>query len=327
MAAASERDPASLAELVAKGDRRSLARAITLVESTRREDRAAAATLLDALLARSGGAHRIGVSGPPGVGKSTFIEALGLLLCGQGRRVAVLAIDPSSRRGGGSILGDKTRMDELAKQPGAYIRPSPSGGALGGVTRRTRDTIVVCEAGGFDVVLVETVGVGQSETEVDEMVDTFVLLAAAGSGDELQGMKRGVTEFADIVLVTKADGDLLHAAERVAADYRHALHLLRPKHDAWSAEIKLVSAATGEGVAEAWDAIARHRAALIESGALDERRAAQTRAWLWSEVREQLLRRIEESGPRVGGMGDLEEAVIAGRVSAPSAAARALEHL
>lgn len=327
MAKARAHDPASMAELIANGDRRSLARGITLVESTRAEDRASAAILLDALLASSGGAHRIGVSGPPGVGKSTFIETLGLLLCDQGRRVAVLAVDPSSRRSGGSILGDKTRMDELAKRPGAFIRPSPSGGALGGVTRRTRDTIVLCEAGGFDVVLVETVGVGQSETEVDEMVDTFVLLAAAGSGDELQGMKRGITEFADVVLVTKADGDLLHAAERVAADYRHALHLLRAKHDAWIPEIRLVSAATGEGVPEAWDAISRHRAALGESAALAERRAAQLRAWLWSEVREQLLRRIESGKAGLGGIGDLEAAVVAGRLSPPSAAARALEHL
>jgi LAO/AO transport system kinase len=312
---------------VRRGDRRDLARAITLVESTRADHRDQAAQLLDALLPDTGGSVRVGISGPPGVGKSTFIEALGLRLVEQGHRVAVLAVDPSSSRSGGSILGDKTRMDELVRHSDAYIRPSPSGGALGGVTRRTRETILVCEAAGYDVVLVETVGVGQSEIDVDTMVDTFVLLVAAGGGDELQGIKRGVMEAADIIAVTKADGELLAAAQRAAADYRHALQLLRPKHESWTPEVLLTSAATNGGIAELWAAIERHRAALAESSALDARRAAQSRAWLWSEVREQLLRRLHDDERLDAELGDVEQAVADGRVSALTAASQVLATL
>jgi LAO/AO transport system kinase len=250
-----------------------------------------------------------------------------LQLVEQDHQVAVLAVDPSSSRSGGSILGDKTRMDELARHSNAYIRPSPSGGALGGVTRRTRETILVCEAAGHDVVLVETVGVGQSEIDVDTMVDTFVLLVAAGGGDELQGIKRGVMEAADIIAVTKADGELLAAAQRAAADYRHALQLLRPKHESWTPEVLLTSATTGGGIADLWTAIERHRAALAATSALHDRRAAQSRAWLWSEVREQLLRRLQDDDGLDAELGDVEQAVADGRVSALTAAAQVLATL
>ena len=316
-----------LADAVAAGDRRALARAITLVESRHPDHRSDAAALLDRLLPRTGAAERVGISGPPGAGKSTFIEALGLQLAEAERRVAVLAIDPSSARTHGSILGDKTRMDQLAKHPLAYIRPSPSGGALGGVGERTRASILVCEAAGFDVVLVETVGVGQSEVEVDDLVDTFVLLLAPGAGDELQGMKRGIMELADVVVVTKADGDMLGPAQHAAAEYRRALHLLRPKHAGWTVEVLLASALTGTGVDEVWDAVARHRTALAADGALAERRAEQLRRWLWDEVRQQLLARVRDDDDLRRRIGDVEAAVARGDRSAPSAAAQVLEAL
>src|ERR1700743_2576743 len=246
-----------LAAGVAAGDRRAWARAITLVESTRHQDRAPADALLTALLPHTGGAVRIGISGAPGAGKSTFIEAFGTFLTGQGKRVAVFAIDPSSRRSGGSILGDKTRMEKLARDPDAFIRPSPAGTTLGGVARRTREAMLLAEAARFDVVLVETVGVGQSETAVSEMVDLFVLLVSPGGGDDLQGIKRGVMELADLLLVTKADGDLVPAAHRAAADYKGALHLIRPKYANMFAEVMQISSLTGAGIAQSWDAMQR----------------------------------------------------------------------
>ncbi len=222
--------PNPVAAAIRSGDRRALARAITLVESTKPSDRDKAESVLAELLPAAGGAMRLGISGSPGAGKSTFIEAFGRHLTGQGKSVAVLAVDPSSRRSGGSILGDKTRMEKLARDPDAFIRPSPAGETLGGVARRTREALLLVEAAGFDVVLVETVGVGQSETAVSDMVDLFVLLVPPGGGDDLQGIKRGVMELADLVLVTKADGDLTAAANRAAADYHAALHLMRPKY-------------------------------------------------------------------------------------------------
>ena len=317
-------EASELASRVIGGDRRALARAITIVESTRPDHRQLAADLLDALLPRTGQAVRVGISGPPGVGKSTFIEALGLHLAAAGHRLAVLAVDPSSTRSGGSVLGDKTRMTELARHPDAYIRPSPSGGTLGGVARRTREARLVCEGAGFDVVLVETVGVGQSEVAVDDMVDVFVVLVAAGGGDELQGIKRGVMELADVVVVTKADGDLLPAARRSAADHRIALHLLRPKHEGVTPEVVLCSAVTGQGVEETWLAVSKLRAALEVDGRLAERRASQDVRWLWQEVQDEMVRRVREREDRGERVADLESAVRSGRRSPVSAAVEIL---
>jgi GTPase len=314
---------AALAEALRRGDRRALARSITLVESTRPERRAEAAALLDAVLPATGGAVRVGVSGTPGSGKSTFIDELGTHLTAAGHRVAVLAVDPSSRRSGGSIMGDKTRMERLARDPGAFIRPSPSGGSLGGVARRTREAALVCEAAGFDVIVVETVGVGQSETAVADMVDCFVLVAAPGGGDELQGIKRGIMELADVVVVNKADGDLLPAARRAASDYLHAVHLLRPKHPGWSVPVVAVSALHGSGVDEAWDQVTRLDAHLRRDGALDRMRAAQSVAWMWDEIRERLVDGFRGDAEVARRWDTVEAAVRAGGLS-PATAARDL---
>jgi LAO/AO transport system kinase len=306
------------------GDRRALARAITLVESSRVEDRAAATKLLDELLPVTGKAARIGISGAPGAGKSTFIEAFGLHLIGEGHRLAVLAVDPSSKRSGGSILGDKTRMEELSRHPVAFVRPSPSGGALGGVARRTREALLVCEAAGFDTILVETVGVGQSETEVDAMVDSFVLLVAPGGGDELQGIKRGITELADVIVVTKADGDLLASARHVAAEYTRALHLLHRKHDEWEPTVVVCSSVTGEGIEDVVTALARHRDTITASGTLQRRRGEQALEALWAEIRDSLLDRFRREPDVAARLADLERAVLEGRVSPAAAAAELL---
>ncbi|HEX6313007.1 MAG TPA: methylmalonyl Co-A mutase-associated GTPase MeaB [Acidimicrobiia bacterium] len=310
-----------LAQQVLAGDRRALARAITLVESTRDDHRAEATALLDELLPETGKAIRIGISGTPGAGKSTFIEALGLHLTDDGHRVAVLAVDPSSTRTGGSILGDKTRMGELTRRDSAFVRPSPTGGTLGGVARRTREAMLVCEAAGFDVVLVETVGVGQSEVAVAGMVDLFVLVLAPGAGDELQGIKRGVVELADLVVVNKADGELAAAAEHVAADYASALHLVRPHTPGWMPRVLLVSALEGRGVDELWQAVEEFRHELEKSGALARRRADQAQEWMWAEVSESLLDALRRD-TRVRELAErLERGVAEGSVS-PTAAAQ-----
>lgn len=280
---------ASLAERVSAGDRRALAQAITLVESTRPDHRAEARVLLDELLPRTGRSVRVGVSGAPGAGKSTLIEALGLHAIDQGSQVAVLAVDPSSSVSGGSILGDKTRMTDLGRRSEAYIRPSPSGGTLGGVARRTREALLVCEAAGFDVVIVETVGVGQSEVAVADLVDLFLLIASPAGGDELQGIKRGIMELADVIVVNKADGDLLNAAQRAAGDLRNAVHLLRAKRPGWEVEVLLASALEGTGVAEAWERVCAGVEHLRSSGTLDQLRGEQAVSWMWDEVREELI--------------------------------------
>lgn len=318
-------DVDQLAGAVRAGDRRALAQAITLVESTRRDHRADAARLLDATLAGSGGAMRIGISGPPGVGKSTFIEALGIHLTDRGHRLAVLAVDPTSRRSGGSILGDKTRMERLARDARAFIRPSPAGTELGGVARRTRESLLLCEAAGFDVIVVETVGVGQSELAVADLVDLFVLLAAPGAGDELQGIKRGIMELADLVVVTKADGASANAANHAAADIRRALHLLRPKYQGLSPSTHLVSSIEVTGIAEVWEAVSAARQVLQDSGELDEVRARQARAWMWDEIRAGLTDRFR-TDPRVqADLGPMEEQVQAGTMAATAAAQRLLD--
>ena len=315
--------PDALIDGVARGDRRSLARAITLAESTRSDHRDLADEILEGLLPRTGAATRIGISGPPGVGKSTFIEALGVHVIDEGHRLAVLAVDPSSRRTGGSILGDKTRMAELSNRREAFIRPSPGSGHLGGVARRTREAMLLCEAAGYDVVFVETIGVGQSEVAVADMVDLFALLVAPGGGDELQGIKRGIMELADLVVVNKADGDLAPAAGRTRADYASAVHLLRPKWRAWATEVLSCSALTEAGIDEVWVAIERFRQAVAASGELDEARSHQATAWLWSEVGDALLDRFSADPVVAGLVPQLEADVAAGRM-APTRAARRL---
>ena len=255
----------SLAHGLCAGNRRALAQAITLSESTREDHRLQAEELVERILPAAGKAVRIGISGVPGVGKSTFIEAFGLHLIAQGHRVAVLAVDPSSRRTGGSILGDKTRMTELSRAPEAFIRPSPSRGTLGGVARRTREAILLCEAAGYDVIIVETVGVGQSETTVADMVDVFCLLLLPSGGDELQGIKKGIVEIAELIVVNKVDGDLKDAAMRAVADYRSALRLLRPVTPWWTTEVIPVSSLQGDGIAAVWGTVERHRQAMLES--------------------------------------------------------------
>ncbi|MBV8393124.1 MAG: methylmalonyl Co-A mutase-associated GTPase MeaB [Alphaproteobacteria bacterium] len=310
----------SLFEPLLAGDRRALARAITLIESTRGDHRERADALLAEILPHTGKSVRLGITGVPGVGKSTLIERFGLALVEQGRRLAVLAIDPSSKRGGGSILGDKTRMEELSRNPAAFIRPSPAGATLGGVARRTRETMLLVEAAGFDTVIVETVGVGQSETAVSDMVDMFIVLLLPAGGDDLQGIKRGVIELADLIVVNKADGDLAATAKRSAADYQHALRMLRSPTAGWTPEVTTCSALTGEGVAALWAIVGRFNQAVGEKG-IARRRAEQARAWMWSEVGETLLaelRRHPEVRRLVAG---LERDVESGK-STPAAAAR-----
>lgn len=318
-------DPEALAEAVLAGDRRALARAITLVESTRPDHRAAAARLMQRVARAGRTALRIGLSGTPGVGKSSFIEALGGHLTVQGLRVAVLAVDPSSERSGGSILGDKTRMPKLARDPRAFIRPSPAGGSLGGVARRTREAVGLVEAAGFDLVLVETVGVGQSETMVARMTDLFVLLLAPGGGDELQGVKRGIMEIADIVLINKADGDLRAAAQRTAADYRAALQLLRRRDGDPEGYpmVMTVSALSGEGIAEAWAAMRRLADWRRDAGILTARRRAQAAAALEEAVSALLNARFHDHPAVRAALPGLSAEVAEGRL-APEAAAERL---
>ncbi|SMX49215.1 methylmalonyl Co-A mutase-associated GTPase MeaB [Maliponia aquimaris] len=303
------------------GERRALARAITLVESGRADHRAQALALLEGLKGHGREALRVGLSGTPGVGKSTFIEAFGMMLTAQGLKVAVLAVDPSSARSGGSILGDKTRMERLSRDPNAFIRPSPSQSQLGGVARRTREAIDLCEAAGFDVVLIETVGVGQSETMVAEMSDLFLLLLAPAGGDELQGVKRGIMEMADILLVNKADGDLKATAIRTCADYAGAMRLLRkrPQDPEGFPKAMTVSAKSEDGLARAWEEMQALAAWRRETGYFAARRAEQARHWFEAEVRERLLARLTRE-PVKGAMQALARQVEAGGLT-PSAAA------
>jgi len=291
-------DVETLAKGVLDGNRTLLARAITLVESAKRSHREEAQRLLLELTPHAGGAVRVGISGVPGVGKSTFIEALGTRLTADGHKVAVLAVDPSSTRTGGSILGDKTRMAALAVDDNAFIRPSPSAGTLGGVARRTRETMVLMEAAGYDVVLVETVGVGQSEVTVAGMVDTFLFLTIARTGDQLQGIKKGILELADVVAVNKADGPHENDARSAARDLAGALHMMTPASEHWRAPVLSCSAQTGKGLDEVWGKVLEHRAALEKHGELATRRADQQVEWMWAMIREQLLDRLT-SDPKV----------------------------
>jgi LAO/AO transport system kinase len=311
---------ARLADGIARGERRALARGITLVESHRADDQAAAARLLERLAPRTGAAVRVGLSGTPGVGKSTFIEALGQRLLSAGHKVAVLAIDPSSPTTGGSILGDKTRMATLAVHPQAFVRPSPSGGALGGVASRTREALLLCEAAGYDVVFVETVGVGQNEHAVSAVTDTFVLLVAPGGGDDLQGQKRGVLELVDVVVVHKADGPRRDEAERTAQHYRMAGHLLHHGR-AWLPPVVCASSAEGAGLDDVWQQVLDHRAAT--DAERPARRAAQAERWLWLCVESELLQRFRATPAVQRALPPVLDDVRAGRVS-PGRAAHAL---
>jgi LAO/AO transport system kinase len=316
-------EPTPLLAALRQGDRRALAQAITLIESRRPEHREAAERLIDAVLLFTGRSVRIGISGPPGAGKSTFIERFGIEGIALGRRIAVLAVDPASKRGGGAILADKTRMAELSRAPSAFIRPSSAGDSRGGVARRTRETILLCEAAGFDAVLVETVGVGQAETAVAEMVDMFVLILPPAGGDELQGIKRGVIELADLVLVNKADGELASAAHRSVADYASALGLIRPPLPEWQVPVRAISALEGAGIREVWDDVGRFRTALEASGAWLRRRSEQARAALWAEIGDSLLCQFRAAPAVAQRLTAAEDAVTAG-TRTPTAAARGL---
>jgi LAO/AO transport system kinase len=314
----------ALEEGVRGGDRATLARAITLAESRRADDQAQAQELLARLLPATGGARRLGITGVPGAGKSTTIEALGLWLLERGHRVAVLVIDPSSARTGGSILGDKTRMQRLGAEAGAYIRPSPAGGVLGGVARRTREAMLLCEAAGFDVVIVESVGVGQSEAELAELVDCLCLLLVPGAGDELQGIKRGIVELADLIVVNKADGERVRLARRAAGEYRSALRLLPPSTPGWTTPVLTASAAEHTGLAELWEAVSDHRALLERDGLLEERRRAQALRWLRAFVEEAVLAAFRERPGVAAALAAAEAAVGEQHATVPQAAADVL---
>ncbi|HEY8246732.1 MAG TPA: methylmalonyl Co-A mutase-associated GTPase MeaB [Hyphomicrobium sp.] len=296
------------------GDRGMLARAITLVESTKPEHQATAQKVLQALLPATGGALRLGVTGVPGVGKSTTIDEFGMNLVAIGHRVAVLAVDPTSKRTGGSILGDKTRMSRLAQEPMAFIRPSPTSGTLGGVTRKTRETMVLCEAAGFDVIIVETVGVGQSEIAVADMVDFFLVLLLAGGGDDLQGIKKGIIEIADMIAINKADGDNIIRAERAAAEYRAALQILHPQSDSWSPPVITISGRENKSLDVLWEKILAHRKALTASGEFAERRQSQAVAWMRDMLNDRIMTGVQSNARVAARLPGLEADVREGRL-------------
>jgi LAO/AO transport system kinase len=309
---------------VLDGDRRILSRAITLIESSLSLHQKMAKELLDVLLPHTGKAIRVGITGVPGVGKSTFIESFGIYLSGKGHRIAVLAVDPSSRRSGGSIMADKTRMERLSIDPNAFIRPSPSGGTLGGVTRKTRETILLCEAAGFDIIIVETVGVGQSETAVASMVDFFLVLMLAGAGDELQGIKKGVLELADAIVINKADGDNINKAQQARKEYENALHLLRPKSAVWSPPVQTCSALEQTGTDRVWDMILSHRKKTMDAGEFDVNRKGQSLDWMWSLIEEGLQGRFEKNKNVKKELPRVVAAVEKGETSPTAAANRLL---
>jgi len=316
----------ALAEQILSGDRRALAKAITLVESTRADHGDQAVTLLEALMPHTGQSIRLGVSGAPGVGKSTFIESLGNYLTEQGHQVAVLAVDPTSAVSGGSILGDKTRMETLSVKPKAFVRPSPAGKTLGGVTRRTRESLLLCEAAGYDVIIVETVGVGQSETAVSDMTDMFLLLLSPGGGDDLQGIKRGIMELADLVLVNKADGDQANLASQTVSDYRAALHFMQARTPSWTPQVEACSALNNTNIETAWSVVTEFRQALVASGELTTLRAQQARAWMWAETAEMLIAGLKNHPTIKSMVPELEQQVLAGTLPAIVAAERLIEH-
>ena len=308
-------ESSDLAAAIRGGDRATLARAITLIESKRADHRKTAHLLVQELLPLTGKAVRLGITGAPGAGKSTTIDALGSRLTAQGHKVAVLAVDPSSSRTGGSILGDKTRMSRLAVDPDAFIRPSPSSGTLGGVAAKTRETMLLCEAAGYDVVIVETVGVGQSETAVADMTDFFLVLMVAGSGDELQGIKKGIVELADMIAINKADGDNIARANIAAADFRSALHILSPRTLTWSPPVVTFSALTGNGIDGLWAKVTEHKEKMTASGELAEIRRAQQVKWMWTMLEERLTARLRSDPAVRATVKQAESAVAAGKLA------------
>jgi len=319
-------DPKQLAKQTRAGDRRALARAITLVESSRVDDRGPANELLTLLSPHAGKSIRIGISGVPGVGKSTFIECLGNHIINEGHRVAVLAVDPSSAISGGSILGDKTRMETLSRRSEAYIRPSPAGTMLGGVTRHTRETMRIVEAAGFDVIMIETVGVGQSETDVAQMTDIFLLMLLPGGGDELQGIKRGIVELADLIVVNKADGDLKGIANRSAADYRSALGFLHPRRPNWKVPVETCSALNNTGIDTIWQIINDFHTTMTNNGVIKESRSRQAQTWLWNDISATLLESLQQNDAIRSRLAELEQQVAGGTIS-PWVAAQEIVNL
>jgi LAO/AO transport system kinase len=308
-------DLTDLARGIQGRERAVIARAITLIESRRSDHQKAARRLVQELLPLTGAAIRVGITGAPGVGKSTTIDALGTFLTSKGHKVAVLAVDPSSTRSGGSILADKTRMPRLSSDADAFVRPSPSSGTLGGVAAKTRESMLICEAAGYDVVLVETIGTGQSETIVADMTDFFLVLMLPGAGDELQGLKKGVIEIADMLAINKADGDNIKRAQAAAAEYRAALHILNPRSRTWSPPVVTYSALTGAGIAELWDSILDHRQRVTNSGELDGRRREQQVKWMWAMLEERVFARLKSNPALRAKLPRIEAAVAAGRMS------------
>lgn len=304
-----------------------MAKTITLIESTLPAHQETARAVMDALLPHTGKAVRLGITGVPGAGKSTFIESFGMMLTEKGLRVAVLAVDPSSPRTGGSILADKTRMEKLSVNEQAFIRPSPSSGTLGGVARKTRETMMICEAAGYDVIMVETVGVGQSEVAVASMVDFFLVLMIAGAGDELQGIKKGVLELADAITVNKADGDNIDRAKMARQQYSTAMHLLSPPSPDWSTPVLMCSSLTGTGLAEIWDMVLKHRKIMEEKGELERKRHEQSRLWMWALVKEGMEEWFYKNAQVVNLLPLIEKEVVGGRITATSGAARILSFL
>ncbi len=304
-----------------------MAKTITLIESTLPDHQETARAVMDALLPYTGKAVRLGITGVPGAGKSTFIESFGMMLTQKGLRVAVLAVDPSSPRTGGSILADKTRMEKLSVNEQAFIRPSPSSGTLGGVARKTRETMMICEAAGYDVIMVETVGVGQSEVAVASMVDFFLVLMIAGAGDELQGIKKGVLELADAITVNKADGDNIDRAKMARQQYATAMHLLSPPSPDWSTPVLMCSSLTGAGLAEIWDAVLKHRKIMQEKGELERKRHEQSRLWMWALVKEGMEEWFYKNAQVVNLLPLIEKEVVSGKITATSGAAQILSFL